>query len=120
LRRSSPNEVRERGTGLVTRKFEVYQASGTSITTIWEGVSFHHLFHALDEETPHFSSASGYLRCDPSGGDRPRPRLIYVHETDDGRGQTDRGEVALELEAGKLVERTDPAESPSKPSHQER
>jgi hypothetical protein len=108
------DEVRERGTGLLTRYFGVYRATGTSVDKLWDGVSFGHVYHEDGKGKPYFSSSVGLLRCDPSGGDRPRPRLMYASATDDGRGKTRRGESTLEMEGGKVVVHEQSA-SPSAP-----
>jgi hypothetical protein len=99
------DEVREVGTGLLTRYFGVYRASKTAVDKLWDSVSFGYLYHEDAKGKSYFSSAVGYLRCDPSGGDRPRPRLIYASATDDGRGKKQRGESSVEIENGKVVVR---------------
>jgi hypothetical protein len=100
------DEVKERGTGLLTREFHLYELSESSAKDLWHGASFSHLFHDEGEGKQFSSSTRGSLRCDPSGGGRPRARLVYTSTIDSGKGRRERHEVAFELIGGKVVERS--------------
>jgi hypothetical protein len=100
------DEVKERGTGLLTREFHLYELSDRGPKDLWHGTSFSHLFHDEGAGKQFSSSTRGSLRYDPSGGGRPRARLVYTSTSDNGKGKRERHDLSLELSGGKAVERS--------------
>jgi hypothetical protein len=98
------DEVKARGTGMLTREFHLYQVAGSSVKDLWHGTSFSHLYHEEGSGRSYSSFARGTIRCDPSGGGRSSARLVYATETDNGKGKRQRKESALEMRGGKVVE----------------
>ena len=75
-------EVDGRGTGVLVKSFRVYRLSTSAVEPLWQGVSFSRKALGQDPRTgdSRFELIRGYLRCEPSGSGRARPRLLHLQE----------------------------------------